>query len=58
MASKITKRYTLGEEIFSSVTHGVGGLLSVAGTAVLIVGTVVGLGLAFYAMIKYNKGIF
>ena len=28
------------------------------GTAVLIVGTVVGLGLAFYAMIKYNKGIF
>ena len=37
MASKITKRYTLGEEIFSSVTHGVGGLLSVAGTAVLIV---------------------
>lgn len=31
------KRYTLGEEIFSSVTHGVGSLLSVAGTAVLIV---------------------
>ena len=31
------KRYSLGEEIFSSVTHGVGSLLSVAGTAVLIV---------------------
>ncbi len=33
----ITKRYTLGEEIFNSVTHGVGGLLAIAGTAVLIV---------------------
>lgn len=31
------KRYTLGEEIFSSVTHGLGALLAVGGTAVLIV---------------------
>lgn len=31
------KRYTLGEEIFSSVTHGVGCLLGIAGTVVLIV---------------------
>lgn len=31
------KRYTIGEEIFSSVTHGVGTLLAVGGTAVLIV---------------------
>ena len=31
------KAYTLGEEIFSSVTHGVGTLLSVGGTVVLIV---------------------
>ena len=30
-------RYTLGEEIFNSVTHGVGSLLSIAGTVVLIV---------------------
>lgn len=30
-------RYTLGEEIFNSVSHGVGALLSIAGTAVLIV---------------------
>ena len=37
MADKAAKRYTLGEEIFSSVTHGVGGLLSIGGTAVLIV---------------------
>lgn len=36
-AIDITKRYTLGEEIFNSVTHGVGSLLAIAGTAVLIV---------------------
>lgn len=36
-SSDITKRYSLGEEIFNSVTHGVGSLLSIAGTAVLIV---------------------
>lgn len=35
--SPAVKRYTLGEEIFNSVTHGVGGLLSIAGTVVLIV---------------------
>ena len=29
-----------------------------AGSAVLAVGLVVGLGISFYAMIKYNKGIF
>ena len=31
------KRYTLGEEIFNSVSHGVGGGLAIAGTVVLIV---------------------
>lgn len=31
------KRYTLGEEIFNSVSHGVGALLSIAGCVVLIV---------------------
>lgn len=35
--SKLNKRYTLGEEIFSSVSHGVGALLAIGGTAVLIV---------------------
>lgn len=35
--STVKKRYTLGEEIFNSVTHGVGSLLSIAGTVVLIV---------------------
>ncbi len=28
------------------------------GTAVLIAGLVIGIGISFYAMIKYNKGIF
>lgn len=32
-----TKRYTLGEEIFNSVSHGTGGLLAIGGTVVLIV---------------------
>lgn len=31
------KRYTLGEEIFNSVSHGTGGLLAIAGTVVMIV---------------------
>lgn len=31
------KRYSLGEEIFSSVSHGVGCLLSVAGLVILVV---------------------
>ena len=34
---KTLKRYTLGEEIFNSVSHGTGGLLAIAGTVVLIV---------------------
>ncbi|MEE0859030.1 MAG: hemolysin III family protein [Acutalibacteraceae bacterium] len=33
----LNKRYTLGEEIFNSVSHGVGALLAIAGTVVLIV---------------------
>lgn len=36
-STDITKRYSLGEEIFNSVSHGVGGGLAVAGTVVLIV---------------------
>ena len=35
--SKRQKRYTLGEEIFNAVSHGIGALLSIAGTVVLIV---------------------
>ena len=31
---------------------------SIVGNVILIVGFVIGLGLNFYAMIKYNKGIF
>lgn len=33
----VTKRYTLGEEIFNSVSHGVGGLLGIAGCVVLVI---------------------
>ncbi len=36
MIEKI-KRYTLGEEIFSSVTHGVGALMAIAATVLVIV---------------------
>lgn len=36
-AMKPKKRYSLGEEIFNSVSHGAGALLSIAGTVVLIV---------------------
>ncbi|MDE7390835.1 MAG: hemolysin III family protein [Lachnospiraceae bacterium] len=35
------KRYTLGEEIFNSVSHGTGSLLSIGGTVVLIVFTAI-----------------
>ena len=32
--------------------------LALVGTVILIVGLVIGLGITFWAMIKYNKGIF
>ena len=35
--TKPKRAYTLGEEIFNSVTHGVGGLLAIAGTVLLVV---------------------
>lgn len=34
---KLNKRYSLGEEIFNAVSHGTGGLLAIAGTAILII---------------------
>jgi len=37
MTEKLKKRYTLGEEIFNSISHGTGSLLSIAGMVVLIV---------------------
>ena len=33
-------------------------IYTMIGTAVLIIGMTTGLGISFYAMIKYNKGIF
>lgn len=35
------KRYTLGEEIFNSVSHGIGAGLAVAGTVILIVASAI-----------------
>lgn len=35
--TKARRKYTLGEEIFNSVTHGIGTVLSVGGTVVLII---------------------
>ena len=37
LTKKPRRAYSLGEEIFNSVTHGVGALLSIAGCALLIV---------------------
>lgn len=39
MAEK--RKYTLGEEIFNSVSHGVGAGLSIAGTVILIIASVI-----------------
>ena len=33
-------------------------LFAIIGTVLIVIGIVVGLALSFYAMIKYNKGIF
>lgn len=57
-AMKPLKRYTLGEEIFNSVTHGVGALLGVVGTVVLIVLSAVhGSGLALGTSIVYGVSL-
>lgn len=37
MKNNLKNRYTLGEEIFNSISHGAGTLLALGGTAVLIV---------------------
>lgn len=37
MSTKTAVKYTLGEEIFNSVTHGVGAALAIAGCAVVVV---------------------
>lgn len=36
MSAKPMKRYTVGEEVFNSVSHGVGALLAVVGASVII----------------------
>jgi len=55
---KPLKRYTLGEEIFNSVSHGVGALLGVIGTVVLIVLSAVnGSSLALGTSIVYGLSL-
>ena len=45
--------------IFSAITlYTENQMFVIVGTVLLIAGLVAGLGLSFYAMIKYNKGIF
>lgn len=45
--------------IFSAITlYTENQIFVIVGTVLLIAGLVVGLGLSFYTMIKYNKGIF
>ena len=39
--NKTPKRYTLGEEIFNYVSHGAGSMLSIAGTIILIIFSVI-----------------
>ncbi len=41
MTEEALKRYTVGEEIFNTISHGVGSVLAVGGTTVLIVLSVV-----------------
>lgn len=52
------KRYTVGEEIFNSVSHGLGALLGVVGTVILIVLSAVnGSGLALGTSIVYGASL-
>lgn len=37
----LNKRYTLGEEIFNAISHGIGSLISIAGTVILIIFSVI-----------------
>lgn len=55
MTDRTLKRYTIGEEIFNGVSHGVGAVLAIAGTAVLIVLSAIGgSGVALAASIIYG----
>lgn len=52
------KRYTVGEEIFNSVTHGLGALLGVVGTVILIVlSAIKGSSLAIGTSIVYGTSL-
>lgn len=46
MSKRNSSGYTLGEEIFSSVTHGIGALLGIAALVLMIIFTAIGKGTA------------
>lgn len=55
MTDRTLKRYTIGEEIFNSVTHGTGAVLAIGGTVLLIVLSVInGSGLALASSLIYG----
>lgn len=55
MADRSLKRYTVGEEIFNSVSHGVGSVLSIGGmTALIVLSAVNGSALGLATSIIYG----
>ncbi len=57
MKTNTIKRYTLGEEIFNSVTHGVGAALSIAALVLCIVQAAVGTGTALAVVSAVIYGV-
>ena len=51
--NKLSRVYTLGEEIFNSITHGVGGLIAIAALVLLIVTENYCIGNAIIAFYKF-----
>ncbi len=52
--AKVVKRYTIGEEIFNSVSHGIGALLSIAALVLLVVFSVGKPGVYLLAALVYS----
>ena len=48
----------VGITVFGAISFFENEILTLLSTIILIISIVIGMGLSFYAMIKYNKGIF
>lgn len=48
----------IGITVFGAISFFENEILTLLSTIILIISIVIGMGLSFYAMIKYNKGIF